>query len=107
LVAIHGESWAEADLLTVLEQGHQLLLCPGPTDAAMETLMTRSVHISPVPTHEGIIEYNITQHILAYTVSHFHQPKKFSRSKINIFFSYYSLINSTISYLMTCFINSL
>ena len=64
-MAIHDESWAEADLLTVLEQGHPLPLCPGPTDAAMETLMTRSVHISPVPTHEGIIEYNIVQHILA------------------------------------------
>lgn len=85
MVAIHNESWAEGDLLTVLEQGHQLLLCPGPTDAAMETLKTRSVHISPVPKHEGIIEYNLTQHILAHTASHFHQPKKFVRSRINNF----------------------
>ena len=60
MVAIHDESWAEADLLTVLEQGHQLLLCQGPTHAAMETLMTRSVHISPVPTKESTIEYIVT-----------------------------------------------
>ena len=76
MVAKHDDSWAEADLLTVLEQGHQHLLCPGPTDAAMETLKTRSAHISPVPKHEGIIEYNLTQHILAHTASHFSSAQK-------------------------------
>ena len=59
-MAIHDESWAEADPLTVLEQGHQLLLCQGPTDEAMETLMTRSVHISLVPMKESTIEYIVT-----------------------------------------------